>query len=179
MPGSASARRYAQAVFGIALEGDDLDAWMDDLTLLADSLRDGDLSGFLDAPQVPAERKVDVVRTTLGDSAGPMAVNLLCLLATRGITSITPEVADQYQQMLDEHRGIQRAEVVSAVPLNEAQRRRVTDMLSGVVGGDVRVDVRVDPAIGGGLTARVGDRLLDGSTRTKIEEMRRELVERA
>ena len=178
MPRSASARRYAQAVFQIALERDELDAWMDDLTLLAHSLDERELAGYLDAPQVAVDRKIDVIRITLGDSAAPLAVNLLCLLASRGITTLTAEIADQYQRMVDAHRGVERAEVVSAVPLDQRQRRRVTEMLEGVVGREVQVDVRVDPGIGGGLMARVGDRLLDGSTKTKIEEMRRELVER-
>ena len=179
MPRAASGRRYAQAVFQIALERDELDPWMEDLTLLASALENLELAEYLDAPQVAVDRKIEVVRGTLGDSVGPLAINLLGLLVSKGIVSIMPVVADQYQGMLDAYRGVARAEVVSAVALDQRQQRALADLLEEIVGGDVRLNARIDPAIVGGLVARVGDRLLDGSTKTKIEALRRRLVERA
>ena len=177
MPKAASARRYAQAVFQIALERDELDTWADDLSFLAEAHASSEFAGFLDAPQVPASQKVAVVRSALGDSLRPLAVNLLCLLATRDLAHVLPEVADQYGRMVDEHRGVARAEVVSAVALDDGQRGRVAALLEEIVGKETRLTVQVEPAILGGLVARVGDRVINGSTRTKLETLRRELVE--
>ena len=177
MPRSASARRYAQAVFQIALEREELDVWMEDLTLLARALENRELAEFLDAPQVAVERKIDVIEGALGDTVGPLALNLLSLLASRNIVPVMPDVVEQYQRMLDAHRGIEQAEIVSAVSLDDRQQQRISDLLSGMAGKEVRVTARVDPQIIGGLLARVGDRLIDGSTRTKIQAMRRDLVE--
>jgi F-type H+-transporting ATPase subunit delta len=176
MPKAASARRYAQAVFQIGLEHDNLEQWYDDLATMAAALDDGELAAFLNAPQVTVDRKVEVISEALGDSVSPLAANLLALLASRGIASILPDLVESYQALLDDHRGIERAEVVSPVPLDDEQRRRVSDLLVGMVGKQVRLNSRVEPSILGGFVARVGDRVIDGSARTRLNQMRRRLV---
>ena len=80
--------------------------------------------------------------------------------------------------MLDAHRGIERAEVVSAVPLDDAQRDNVADMLARTSGKEIRLSTRVDPEILGGMVIRVGDRVMDGSARTRLQSMRREMAQR-
>jgi F-type H+-transporting ATPase subunit delta len=178
MPRAASARRYAQAVFHIAVETNELDVWLEDLSLLARALESDELSQFLDAPQASAAQKTQVIRAALDQSVSPLAVNLLALLSSRNLAHLVSDVADQYELLLDAHRGIERAEVVSAVTLDDEQRQQVEELLKGVVGKDVRMTARVDPVVLGGLVARVGDRLIDGSTRTKLSAMRRDLVDR-
>jgi F-type H+-transporting ATPase subunit delta len=175
------------------VETDELDVWLEDLSLLVRALESDELSRFLDAPEASAAQKTEVIRTTLSDSSqgtdsdsdslegqsvGPLAVNLLALLSSRNLAHLIPEVADRYELLLDAHRGIEGAEVVSAVPLDDEQRQRVEELLKGVVGKDIRMTERVDPAVIGGLVARVGDRVIDGSTRTKLSTMRRDLVDR-
>ena len=177
MPRSASPRRYAQAVFQIATEKDELEGWLANLTVLAQTLEDRDFAEFLDAPQVPLSQKIEAIRSALGDTVGPLALNLISLLASRNIAQVLPGVVEQYQRLLDAHHGIERAEVVSAVPLDDARREQVAELLRGIVGKQIRLTSRVEPTILGGLVARVGDRVLDGSTVTKLEAMRRELVE--
>ena len=178
MPRAASARRYAQAAFQIALEAGELDAWLADLTLAADALRNEEFVGVLDAPQVPLDRKVAVITEALGDSVAPLVLNLVSLLASRHIAYLLGEVVEQYQALLDAHQGIERAEAVSAVPLEPQQRQMLEELLKGLAGKDVRLTSRVDPQILGGLVARVGDRVLDGSSRTRLQAMRRDLAER-
>ena len=81
--------------------------------------------------------------------------------------------------MLDAHRGIERAEITSAVALSDEQQTRVENLLKEMVGKEIVLTVRIDPQILGGIVARVGDRVIDGSTRTKLEGLRRELVRQA
>lgn len=178
MPKAASARRYAQAVFQIGAEHDSLEQWYDDLSAMAAALEDGELVAFLDAPQVSVERKVELIGNALGDAVTPLAANLLSLLASRGIASILPDVVESYQALLDDHRGVERAEVVSSVPLDDEQQQRVSDLLEGMVGKQVRLNSRVEPSILGGFVARVGDRVIDGSARTRLDQMRRRIVDR-
>jgi F-type H+-transporting ATPase subunit delta len=178
MPKAASARRYAQAVFELALENGELEKWFDDLTLLADSVSNQEFLDFLSQPRVSDDDKIKVVREALGDSVGPLALNLMSLLATRNITHMLPEITDQYQELLDSQQGIERAEVVSAVPLGDDEQRRVTEMLSAMSGGDVRLTTRVDAQILGGMIIRIGDRVMDGSTRSRLQALRREVAER-
>ena len=178
MPRSASARRYAQAAFQIAGEKNELEGWLDDLTVLAGAVQDSEFATFLDAPQVSIGQKHEVIRGALSKTVGPLPLNLIALLASRNLAGVLPAIVDQYQRLLDEHNGIERAEVVSAVPLDDAERGQVEQLLRRVVGKEIRMTSSVDPRIIGGLVARVGDHVIDGSTATRLESMRRELVER-
>ena len=175
---AASAIRYAKAVFQLAVERDELENWLDDLTQLADSITNEEFSRVLSAPRVPASQKAGMIRAALGASVSPLALNLMFLLTSRGAIHSLPEIADRYQEMLDAHRGIERAEVVSAVPLDDAQRGGVADMLARTSGREIRLTARVDPEILGGMVIRVGDRVMDGSARTRLQSMRRDMAQR-
>ena len=179
MPRAPSPRRYAQAVFQIAVESGELDQWQQDLATLAIACEDADLSGFLDAPQVPTTAKIDAINQTLANSVGPLAVNLIALLASRDMVGLIPGITEEYGRLLDAHRGIERAEVVAAVALDDAQRERVVEILESVVGKKVRLTAHVEPDVLGGLVARVSDRVIDGSLRSRLLQMRRGIVERA
>jgi F-type H+-transporting ATPase subunit delta len=102
----------------------------------------------------------------------------MSLLATKNIAHILPGITDQYQELLDAQQGIERAEAVTAIPLDDDEQRRVTEMLSAMSGRDVRLTTRVDAEILGGMIIRIDDRVMDGSTRSRLQAMRRELAER-
>ena len=178
MPRAASARRYAQAVFELALENGELEKWFDDLTLLSDSVSNQEFLDFLSQPRVTSEEKIRVVRDALGDLVEPLALNLMSLLATKNIAHILPGITDRYQELLDAQQGIELAEAVTAIPLDDDEQRRITEMLSAMSGRDVRLTTRVDAEILGGMIIRIGDRVMDGSTRSRLRAMRRELAER-
>ena len=179
MPRARSPRRYAQAVFQIALERGDLDTWSEDLRALATGLENREFSDLLDAPQVPAAHKIRAIKESLGDTVDTLALNLASMLASRNLAYLLPGIVDDFGRLLDAHRGIERAEVTSAVPLNTDQRTRIAQLLEGVGDTDVRLSSAVEPQIIGGLVARIGDRMIDGSVKSKLEEMRREIVEQA
>ncbi len=176
MPSSPSPKRYAQAVFQIAVERDELDTWLGDLEVIASALEDAQFAGLLDAPQVPSGRKVDAVRQALSGSVEPLAVNLLSVLAVRNLAYLSPNVLDEYSRLLDRQGGIEQAEVVTALALDDDQRDQVGALLREVVGSEVRLSSVVEPEILGGLVAKIGDRVIDGSIRTRLAELRRELV---
>lgn len=178
MPAGASARRYAQAVFQLAVERGELEQWLDDLTLLADSVTNAEFAQTLSAPRISLEQKEEVIRQSLGSSVGRLALNLMFLLTSRNLVHVLPDIADRYQEMLDQHQGVDRAEVVSAVPLQDSQRDQVARMLSEVSGNDVRLTTRVDPDILGGIILRIGDQVMDGSARGRLQAMQRELAQR-
>ena len=172
----ASARRYAQAVFAIALDQGEPDRWLDDLALLSDAMSNEEFANFLDAPQLTLIQKTALIGETLGDSVSDLARNLISLLASRNSARLLPSITESYQQMLDEHNGVERAEIVAAVALSNEQQQRIEAMLTGIVGKDITATSRVEPQIIGGFVARVGDKVIDGSTRTRLDELRRELV---
>ena len=176
MARGASARRYAQAVFAIALEQGEPDRWLDDLALLSDAMANDDFANFLDAPQPTLSQKINLIEETLGDSVSRLALNLISLLASRNSARLAPSITESYQEMLDEYNGIERAEIVSAIALSDDQQQRIETMLKDIVGKNITATSRVEPHILGGFVARVGDKVIDGSTRTRLDDLRRQLA---
>lgn len=178
MPGRAlpSPKRYAQAIFQLAREQDRLDGWLADLEAALEALGDPQFAALLDSPGVRLQDKLQAVDAVL-PGLPPLARNLLALMAQRRAVSLLPRVMWEYRRLVDIRRGIQRAEVTSAIPLADADQQRIAQRLSQLLGGEVVVQARVDPSLLGGLVIKVGDRVLDGSTRNRLGELRKALVE--
>ena len=174
MARKAQARRYAQAVFEIAIERNELDRWQSDLGRIA-SLSAGEaVVTLLENPKLRFEEKARLLSGWFGD-VNTLALNLVYLLVAKGALSMMGEIADEYQRLLDGHRGIERAEVITAVPLANGDRLRLEKRLEAVVGKKVVVKPEVDPDIIGGIVARIGGQLLDGSTRSRLETLKKKL----
>jgi len=171
------AKRYAQAVFEIALGRKELDRWQSDLRTIASLGEDATLIAWLENPKFRFDDKVGLLSEQLGD-LNPLTLNLVYLLAARGRLSMIGDIADEYQRLLDSYRGIEQAEVITAVPLDDEDRLRLGERLGAVVGKKVVVKPEVDSSLIGGFIARIGGKLLDGSTRGKLEALKRELARR-
>ena len=171
-----SARRYAQALFLIAEENGDQDQWLADLEVLASSSRNPDFIAFIDSPKIENVKKIEVLKEAFSKSISDLALNLVSLLATRNYVASLSSIADAFQELVDSEKGVERAEIVSAVKLTDGQEKGVVDKLTQMVGKELSVTTYVDESILGGYLARVGDRLLDGSVKTQLEDMRRELI---
>ena len=169
------ARRYSQAVFNIALERKELDRWESDLTKIASLSEEATLIAFLESPKFHFDDKARLLSERLGDIS-PLALNLVYLLVTRGRLSIIGDIADEYQRLLDSYRGIERAEVITAIPLDDEDKQKLQKRLGAVVNKEVVLKPEVDSSLIGGVIARIGDKLLDGSTRSRLEALKRELV---
>ena len=171
MANRLSGQRYAQAIFELALENQQLEQWDQDLRLAADVLGDDEFAVFLGHADVPQERKIAAVETVLSE-AHPLVRNLVSLLVNRGGVDAMRDVQEGYSQLLDDHLGRQRAEVTTAVPLEPEELERVTEFIGRLVGREVVLTTRVEEDILGGLIIQIGDQLLDGSTSTGLERMR-------
>ena len=174
MPARASGKRYAQAIFELAMEQDQLDQWAGDLGLVDQVLQDDEFRSFLKHADVPSPDKIRAVETVLRD-VHPLVRNLVDVLITKGLVDLLPEVHQAYGEYLDEHRGRQRVEVTSAIPLEDQERQSITRFLAALIQKEVVVSTEVDESILGGVVIRIGDRLLDGSTRARLEDLRNRL----
>jgi F-type H+-transporting ATPase subunit delta len=172
----ASPRRYAQAAFALAGENEGVDLWQTDLEQAANVLSDPDVVALLSAPQVPDRVKLDGVNTLLQDVV-PLVRNLVSLMVVRGDILRFDRVVAVFREFADRQRGTARAEVITAIPLDAARKRRLAQDLARLVEtNDVVLTEKVDPDILGGVIARVGDRLIDGSTRARLLKLRDELA---
>jgi F-type H+-transporting ATPase subunit delta len=171
----ASGKRYAQAAFELAREKNELESWQVGLRKIAELSTDESLTDLLENPRLPFQLKRELLETRLGD-INALALNLACLLVGKGILGIAGDISREYDRLLDAHRGIEHAEVLTALSLDEGDKQRLSSKLGELVRRKVIVDARVDPAIIGGFKARVDDMLIDASVRNRLESLRKSLV---
>jgi F-type H+-transporting ATPase subunit delta len=177
MASSVYARRYAQAVFRMAVEQKELNVWQSDLRKVAGIIRDEALFAFMENREVSFEEKARVLSERLGE-IHPMALKLVSMLVAKGRLGMIEDISDEYQQMLDNYRGIegvQVAEVTTAIPLDDDYKLKLAQRITDMVGRPVVLRAKVDPGVVGGIVIRIGDRLIDGSIRSKLAALRREL----
>lgn len=174
MAKKAVSRRYAQAIFEIALANNELDKWSSDLRQVARLAGDPELLAWLESPRVHFADKWKLLKEQLKIS--PLALNVAGLLIARGRFASMGEIAEEYQRLLDSHRGIEQAEVVTAVPMDRDDMQRLSERLSAVLGKKISVKPEVDAGIVGGIVARVGGKLLDGSTRSKLLALKQKIA---
>ena len=167
-------RRYAQAVFDIAVEKQELDKWQSELKKIAVLGENPETAALLENPKLRLEDKKKVLTAVLPD-VSPQALNLVYLLVTRGNLGIVAEIAEEYQQLLDAHRGIERADVFTAVPLDDDDKRKLEARLGAIVDKKVVIKQEVDPDLLGGIVARMGGKLLDGSVRSRLAALKDEI----
>ncbi len=172
----SSSKRYAQAIFDLAQQRNEMDAWKADLEAAAGVFSDSAFLSVMDNPDVLLSNKEAILKNAL-PQLRPLGYNFVRLLVRRRRASLAPGVAREFQRMLDARRGIVRAQATTAVALSDAEVQDLAARLKGLVGDkQVQMTASVDPAIVGGLVVRVGDRLLDGSTRTRLERLRQSLA---
>ncbi len=173
-----SARRYARALFDLAAERGRQEEWQAQLRDAVSAASEPSVALYLSLPRVPVEDKLDAVRRLL-EGYDPMVVNAVQLLTQRRALDALPDVAAAYDALLNESMGRVPVSVTSAVALSAPQRTRLSGELERVLRGDVVLDLREDEGLLGGLIVQVGDQIIDGSVRTRLDSMRRTLQHQA
>jgi F-type H+-transporting ATPase subunit delta len=175
MAAKAYPQRYARAVFELALAADELDRWQQDLRTMAALVANEEFRTVMESPKVKTEDKNHLVMEALG-TANPLALNLARLLISRSGIGMAGQIAGEYQRLLDEQHGVIKANVITAVPLDDADKMKLAADLGEVVGKKIDLTAAVQPEILGGIIARVGGKLLDGSTRSRLAQLKRQLA---
>jgi F-type H+-transporting ATPase subunit delta len=170
------ARRYARALLGL-VSPQEVDAVGEQLDALALALSISPaLRDILFSPTFGRESKRKaLLGVARGFNANPMVRNLMNLLVDRNRVDEIPAIANIYRDLSDERTGRARARVVTAQPLPKDVGARLSQALSQVVAHEVTMQTEVDAKILGGVQAQVGSLLFDGSVKTKLEVLRREL----
>lgn len=171
---SISGRRHAQAVFQIALDSNELDKWLADLELMAHALSEPVAGAFLENPKINMAKKQELLRSVL-KGISPLALNLADLLVAKKRLHLLPTLVSEYKRLVNAHRGIEEAEVTTAVAVDRQQAEKIGRGLAAMADKGILLDMKVDPEILGGFVARLGDKLIDGSVRSRLEDLRKNL----
>ncbi len=170
---SGLAQRYAAALFELAEERRALDEVAGDLRALRAMLADSaDLVRLIRSPILSRAEQASAIGA-VAERAGlsPLVRDFLAVVARNRRLFAVPAMIEAYLAELAERRGEITAEVVAAQPLSQAQREALAEQLRRSAGRRVSIDVRIDPALIGGLVVKLGSRMVDGSLRSKLQRL--------
>ena len=172
---TAAARRYARAVFELAQQEGKVEDWAGRLSKVREVMSDPKVVAVLTNPTIAREQRMALISTEpqLFDKE---ATNLAKLLIESDRVRDMEDIVHEFQRLADEAAGRLRATVTTAVELAPKDRDRVAGELSKRLGKEISLDVVVDPRILGGLKLQYGDRLVDASVATKLQQLRRRLT---
>jgi len=165
------ARPYARAVFEVAQEHATLPAWSDFLQVAAHTVADPEFGMLLGNPKIATSRLTALLFELCGDGPGPMANNLLELLAENGRLAYLPEICLEFERLRAEAENVVEVHVASAVALSEEQQQAIVAAMKKRLGKDVRLQCDIDASLIGGAVIRAGDLVIDGSLMGRLERL--------
>lgn len=170
---------YAAAVLDLARAEGQLERIEEELLAVGRAFeKSAELRSALTDPALPLDKKQAVIEELLGGRASKLTVGLVQLIVGQGRASELPSIATAFVEKAVASRSRALAEIRSAVPLDEATTRRLTAALGKATGKEIEVKVIVDPSVVGGIVARVGDTVIDGSVAHRVDEIRQAVTGR-
>jgi F-type H+-transporting ATPase subunit delta len=171
-----AAKRYARAILELGLESDaDLEAWAGAIDSMAEFMSDAEVRRVLENSRVARADKLHLIEAALNELP-PRILNLARLLVQKSRTNLATQIADVFRSLVAEQAGIVYARAITAVPLSDSERDNLVSRLALQTGNRVALETEVDPNILGGLVIQMGDKLIDASTRARLQSLRENLV---
>jgi F-type H+-transporting ATPase subunit delta len=172
---SSRAIRYAEAIFQVAHDANTYDNWLRELGEVSFLVSDPQAARVLASPAIPSERKAAILEQALPDLS-PQVKRFLALLLRRERLPLVPEVLTRLQDLIDRERGLERIKITTALPLDAEERSLLMVKLATRTGRRVQFEEAVDPSLIGGVVAQIGDQIIDGSVRGRLQRLRRALA---
>ena len=175
---SKVARRYAKALFDLALESGKLEETMKDLNLIK-GLDHKELSVLMASPVVTSDKKVSIFNTIFSKYVQPITVSFFKLVFLKGRSIVVAEIIEAFSSMYRQHNGIKVVELTTATPLSNEIKNTIGQELqkSALLSGKkVELKEKVDPSIIGGLTIQVDDNLFDASIKHDLQHIKRQFI---
>jgi len=171
--GSAVSRRYATALFEVARGRGALDEVVGELEFVARLFEENEpFRRFLTHLRIPTPDKRRVLEEAFEGRLSGITLDFLRLVVDKGRTAHLPGMWEEFKRLADEERGICPVKVTSAAELDEDQLNALRTRLEELTGRRVRLSARVDPGVLGGVTVTVGDRVIDGSVKGRLDRLR-------
>ncbi|MGH2788195.1 MAG: ATP synthase F1 subunit delta [Actinomycetota bacterium] len=169
-------RGYAEALFGVVRAEGELGRVEDELFRFGKLLESNhELKQALSDRSMEREQRAKILDELLADKVSPHTLNLLNFIVGQGRARQMPQILEEVAELAAEARNSVVAEVRSAVPLDDNQRQELAAALSKATGKKVEVKVLVDPSVVGGVVAKVGDTVIDGTVKRRLEQLREQV----
>jgi F-type H+-transporting ATPase subunit delta len=173
---TTTARRYAEAAFEIAERDGTTELWLAQLDRISGALSDETVVRRLEDPHLPFEKRHAAFRSLFKDDMLPQVYNLLGIVMRRRRLESVTDIAREYRRLYNRKEGIVEAVATSAAELDDDEAKALRTRLEKMTGGRVDLSLKVDPSLLGGIQVRMGDLLIDGSARGRLERLRTQLT---
>jgi len=174
---SIIANRYAVAVMSLAEKQDMFDKFDMDLALVKETVNENkDLKDFLEHPLIQSNDKKDVIDSIFREHVSLSILNLVKLLIDKNRILILSALASHYKVLLKKKRNISTAQIITAIEIDEDTRNRVKEKLERVFSQSIEIETAIDKEIIAGMVVKVGDKIIDGSIKTKFENMKKQVI---
>jgi F-type H+-transporting ATPase subunit delta len=176
MAGGELTRGYAEALFRVLQAEGELDNVEDELFRFGKLLESNyDLKQALADQALPPEQRAKVLDALLSDKVSPHTLGLLQFIVNQGHARQLPEILSDLSDIAAETRNAAVAEVRTAMPLDEEQRTKLAEALSRATGKKVRIKALVDKSVLGGVYAKIGDTVIDGTVRRRLQQLKEQV----
>jgi F-type H+-transporting ATPase subunit delta len=174
---SGVATQYAQAIFDLAEKDGKIDRVLGDLQTINLALQSTpDFGKMLGHPSIPASEKKKIIVDLFKDKSDDLTMRLVEMLADRRRLEILPALETSYHQLLRDKKGIVVGTLVSAEPLDDKQRAHLESELRQKLGKQLELNLQVDSSLIGGYVLRIGDQVIDGSLKGRLQAIERSLL---
>lgn len=171
------ARRYAQALFNVALSREAIDIVGSELFQLKSfSDKDKRLISFLKAPQVLKEHKIALVKTLFTTRLSPALLSFILLLIEKARINLLVEISREFEKLLEEHKGLIKARVTTAVDIDNDFKKRLVDKLEDITGMKIELAHRINKSIIGGIIVQLNYKVIDSSVRFQLSTLKHDLM---
>ncbi|MEE9552901.1 MAG: ATP synthase F1 subunit delta [candidate division Zixibacteria bacterium] len=177
MSEASVARRYAQALFNVALTRETVDIIGSELFQLKSfSDKDGRFINFLRAPQVLTDHKVAMVKSLFTTRLSPSLLSFLMLLIEKDRITYLSEIAREFEKLLEDYKGIIKAKVTTAVHIDQDYKNRLVDSLQRMTGKKIELIHKINSDIVGGIIVQLNHQVIDRSVRSRLDALKHDLM---
>ncbi|HSW57113.1 MAG TPA: ATP synthase F1 subunit delta [Dehalococcoidales bacterium] len=170
------AKRYAQAALQVARQDNSIESWQTELSKLVTLAK---IPEFVEAMNYPAweyKKKFDLLESQF-TTKNVMVLNLVFILIEKGKFNLVHGIKAAFDDLVDEINGVERAEITSAIPLDNEEKNKLNVLLAELRGKKISLTEKVDEGIIGGVIIRIGGKIIDGSTSGRLTALSNRLAE--
>lgn len=169
-------KTYSEALFEVALEEDKIDLFLDEINFVADSLKEfPEFQELIKSPTITKGEKKDIVKEVYGGKLSQEMLNFLMIIIDKSRAGFIEGMRDVFVDKVNDHKGIVEAVAITAVPLSDEDKNKLVAKLEQVTGKTVKLSNEIDKSILGGVMVKIGDKVIDGTLKGKLDNIKDEL----
>ncbi|HBQ85385.1 MAG TPA: ATP synthase F1 subunit delta, partial [Syntrophomonas sp.] len=170
--------RYAEAFFSIARDNNKIDDYQLELENVVQTIAQVDsLKEYMAHLLIPTAAKKDVLKQLFGEQLSPTTLNFIMMIVDKKRETYLEVIVEEYKDMADEYRNIAKVDLIAAKEVPEEDVKFLAEKLSASTGKTVQLNMKVDPALIGGVKLRMGDQIIDGTVAKKLDMLKEQLLQ--